>query len=160
MINFTELKQTFVAWSNANAGTTVTTIMAELYTPKPAKPYVTLKFLSNNELGFGEEVLTNTPGIIDVKGIRDITLSINVYGGDAQTIAENLRTSLRKPTVYEVFRNIGVSLVELGNIISLTTLLETKFEDRTQFDIRFYVASNVTDDVNWIQNVEKPQGIF
>ena len=122
--------------------------------PRPARPYVGLNVLVGPGR-VGHDALTEvTPGVYDLVGVREMTCSVNVYGERADQFVDQLMCSLEKPTVQERLATFGLAMIEQSDPTDLTALIETRWEARSQFDVRFRVTSKTRDNVGYVQKVE------
>lgn len=122
--------------------------------PRPARPYVGLNVLVGPGR-VGHDALTEvTPGVYDLVGVREMTCSVNVYGERADAFVDQLMCSLEKPTVQERLATFGLAMIEQSDPTDLTALIETRWEARSQFDVRFRVTSKTRDNVGYVQSVE------
>jgi len=151
-----EFQENLYIWASENAGLQdCRVVWLDEANPKLRKPFIGLKLIDGpDSRGFEPEIRWKKP---DPKPTlsrqKRFTLSVNVYGRRALSVADSLRDSLDIPTVYETFCRAGFSVVSVGLIRDLTELLDTKFEKRAQFDIGILLASNTIFDLEAIEHV-------
>ena len=132
--------------------------------PRPAKPYLTLKLLSgpskktiDDPLVFNGEIEGEKN--FDLVGIRGYTLSIQAFGREEKDehvdALEDISTCLDDPDLKQILRdkaNIGIS--SKGDVLDLSSLVETGFEGKASLDIAFNSSNNKETNVGLIENVE------
>jgi hypothetical protein len=143
VLQVTALSDGKVIWARQNA-------------PRPKPPYVLLNDrVALARVGLGdEERLTNTPGEILHVGQRRMTLSVNVYGLDAHSLAEQIQEGLELYSVRELLTDAGLAVIDRGQVLDLSGLLEANFEERSQLDVIFGLTSTQSENVGWIESVE------
>lgn len=149
-----ELKFAIYEWLSSELGITV--IYADQNAPRPDKPYATIRIISENKLGGNDEGATvDDDGIQSFCGQREAAVSLNIYGEDAFDSMKLALNSLSKPSILEdFFYNDDIAILNKGDILNLTDVLETEFEERAQMDLLVGYAEEYTDDVGYIETVE------
>lgn len=122
--------------------------------PRPARPYVGLDVLVGPGRVGHDQLTEVTPGVYDLVGVRELTCSVNIYGEGSDQIADQLLCSLEKPTAQARLATYGLAMIEQSDPSDLTALIETRWEARTQFDVRFRVTSKTRDNVGYVEKVE------
>lgn len=164
-INYNTLKTNLYTWASSVVPVGMPVIYWEQNSPRPTVPYITL-FLSqitavNQDWS---ETEADNLGVIDMKGDRNFTVSMQAYGGDPLTVLENVRSSLQKQTVLDTLRANGIVFYQSLNIIDITELLETQWERRASLDILFGIGQTYTDNPGYFDKTEiqeiilNPQG--
>ena len=124
--------------------------------PKPKEPYCTIDpNTAVARLGIRDEerLSDDNPGVIEFVGNRRITMSINFYGENANTLANNAMNKLQSYGVAELFRVANVSPEDLGGVRDLTFLEDTEYTQRAQLDVALLATSSFTEDVGYIETV-------
>lgn len=132
-------------------------IFANQNAPRPKVPYATVNArVATRRLGaFDEErLIDDEPGVIDRRGHRVVTASVNVFGPSALDLAEAAQDGLERYDVREQLEAAGLAVNDIGQLRDLTQLVETTLEDRYQFDAIFGIARATKETVGWIESVE------
>lgn len=158
-MNWNAAKDALYEWASSASGVSV--IWARQSAPPPATPYVTLA-LVGGPIAIGHDAqrrvhLPDGEELADLRvdwlGAREMTLSVNVYGGDALAIASTLQSSLSLETVRDALAAAGMSVIRAGDIRDLTALLETTFESRAQMDVRLRFTTTTSELTTFIETV-------
>lgn len=135
-------------WMNPNA-------------PRPARPYCALQIISVNRVGEASRTAINASGISTVTVDREAVVSITVYESTANTdprsalaTAETLRDSLELVSVRTPLQDAGWSLRGYELLTDAPQLLETQWESRAVFDVRFGTTKELLDDLGLIESIE------
>lgn len=161
--DFIELKKNIIYWAKTYSGISESGrhIWAYQNSTQPASPYITLNITS------GLRKLSTTDSLIfdgntssfNVSGPRTFNLDVNVYGKNAFAIANDLAISLENPKVTDFFRSKNLSVFgSTPNVINITELLDTIYEERAMFELIFNTTYCINTDLNYIETVEA-QGI-
>lgn len=152
MINWSDIKKTLVTWVLENAinaegeelpaGQAIWEDQSE---QRPAGEYASLKVISGPRRVGHDTVTNSTPDFV-VSGLREFTLSVNLYRDKAIERASSLHSGIQNPLVLNAFQAIGLAYVSETELRDLTRPIGTRFESRYQFDVRFRLADNI--DVN------------
>lgn len=122
--------------------------------PRPANTYIGLDIIAG-PLKVGRDNIRYNGDNYFIAGRREYTLSVNVYGRNANEIAALIVDSIEKPSTIEFFSINGIGFVEVSDVRILDQLLETDVEGRAQFDFRFATSrNNVDDETGIITQVE------
>lgn len=169
MIDVGAIERAVVRWLESASGCAVR--VANQNAPRPAYPYVTAQLGGLVSVGTGG-VRTSTDldqeGAeveLRVRGERQLTVSVNVYAQQrpgkpydptqgALSIAERIRASLGLPSVLAALREAGLSFIDSTPAQDLTWLQDANFVERRQMDIRFGLASVVSERVGFIATVD------
>jgi hypothetical protein len=68
--------------------------------------------------------------------------------------AQTLNFSLSKPSVLDALRVAGVAVTFEGDLLNLTSYLETKFEEHFTFDVDLMAIATATDTVGYMTDVQ------
>lgn len=159
-ISFNTVRDNLYDWAVANVPVGMPVIFLNQNAPQPTNAgtpldYVTLYITSAIQVGYD---YTRNPdaqdGIADMFGDREFTLQIQAYGGDPITVLENLRTSLQKSSVLSSLRAVDLVYVEWFPIQDLTTLIDSRYQNRAVWDSRWRIAQVYTDNVGVIETTE------
>ena len=154
-ISYATVKTNLYTWAVANLPSGMPVIYWEPNAPRPTVSYCTL-FL-NTILAVGQDWTENDAdsfGIVDMKGDRQFTLSIQVYGGtDPLTVLENLRSSLQKQTVLDTLRVNGIVFYESLNILDISDLIDSQWERRASMDVLFGIGQTYTDNPGYFDHM-------
>ena len=165
MIDFNLVRTNLYNWVIANIPTGMPAIYLYSNAPRnsPLAPvdYVTLNIASVVQIGWDyEQSPLTTGGISNSTGDREFTFQIQAYGGDVMTVMQNLRTSLQKQTVLDTLRLNGIVFANWFPINDLTTLVDSRYEQRASMDVLFRIADIYTDVVGVISTVRLQEVFF
>ncbi len=121
--------------------------------PRPNLPFVTLKVNSVQTSGYDDESGPDANDNKTIKGPRIFVTEFQSFGTDALGVLDQLKTSLRKSATTELLGANDISVLSSTAINDITTKLETRFERRGAFEIRFAVGSIETDSVDVIETI-------
>ena len=128
-----------VIWSDQNA-------------PQPQPPFITLKIINETDIGLtGEKYYVDET--FNYLQTKSITLSINMYGGNAQQVLSTLENSLMLPEVREYFRNSLIIQYDCSEVTNIATLMDTVYESRSNLDVMFYVQNAISSTSTNIDSV-------
>lgn len=110
---------------------------------------------ANNDLG--HEVLQ------EVAGLRDMTISCQVYVSSpdvtdptkhSRALMTAAQASLGLPSELARFQGVGLAIIEEGDVLNIDELIEDAFVSRANMDVRFGLASNLSERTGFIQATE------
>lgn len=152
------LKGTLLTWVRRE--TRITVIFARQDKPRPKFPYATI-YAPNPAIRVGaiDEIRPNDDDTgYEQHGLRTTTVSLNIYGDDANDLMSRLRDSLDWPLTQEEFATAGLALVGETGPKDLSAFEDTKHVERSQLDLVFmYGITRSPDedrDVGQIATVE------
>lgn len=154
-INFTTVKTALVSWCSSVVGGAIPVVIYEPNAPRPSSQYVTINVSSI--VSYGQDWSTsgaNSLGEVGMKGDRLFTVGVQVYGGDALTLAENIRTSLQKQTVLDGLRTNAIAFYQAMTINDITELVDSRFEKRAQLDVQFGIGQIYVDSPGFFNQIE------
>lgn len=161
-INYATVKTSLYTWAISQVPLGMPVVFWQQNAPRPLVPYVTL-FL-NNFIAVNQDWTndsTDNSGIVNMKGDRNFTLSINAYGGtDPLTLLENMRSSLQKESVLNALRVNGIAFYQSPSIFDLSDLIDSQFEKRAQMDVIFGIGQTYTDTTGYFNLVQITETIF
>jgi hypothetical protein len=153
-----DIQNTIQSWVAQQTG--LTTIWGKQNAPRAAMPYCLLYILSINRVGLDELLPPDQNGIYEIKGQNYLNLNVSIfYKKDNATIdaiskLDDLRLSVNKQSVNDYFNANNLSFIRpLTNIVDLSEVIATGFEQRAMIDLQFLVATYITDTVELIETV-------
>lgn len=153
-INFETVRTNLYNWAVTNIPSGMPVIYLYNNAPRPTVDYITLLISTCTTIGWDwTENPTDDSGISNMVGDREFTVQIQGYGGDPMTVLQNLRTSLQKQSVLDTLNAVGIVSVNWLGISDITTLIDTRFEQRASMDILFRMADIYTDNLGVIDTV-------
>lgn len=161
LVIFKELKNYIYEWAAANVPTGMPVIYLYPNAPRPEVDYVSL-FISTYNM-IGQDYVPdpiNDAGDVTQVGDREFTLQIQAFGGDPMTILGNLRNSLQKETVLDTLRLNGIVAVQQYAINDITSLMNSRFENRASMDVLFRIADQYLDTLGTIAQIELEETIL
>lgn len=160
-MDWPKIEDALHAWLKGATG--VTCIWAEQSGPQPKPPYCTLRIDGPRRLGGADELRQEADGH-DVRqlaaGQRELTVQCQAFtaGMNGQATARELLTKaqarLSLPAVQEQLADVGLSVIDEGNVQNVSTVLETKWQGRAALDVRIGCADSAEDRVGSIESVE------
>lgn len=141
--------------ANVDEGFTVT--YAEALTgrdaPRPKPPYITIKIISGpRPRGFDELRKRQGTPIFESGGIRQYTLSLQAFGmGGHDALSDLVAKMDDSYASIELKRIVGI--VDRGDVLDISALLETGYERRAQLDVIFNAAKNIETEIRPIEHV-------
>ena len=126
-------------------------VWMEQGSPRPKLPYVGLKIIAGPRSYGDDDMRQTAPGIYSIEGQRALTVSVNIFGDNAEEIAAVITNAMSKPSAQEALAAEFVSILTNTAPQNVSVPLETKFENRIQFDIDFGCVMATTDDVGFIE---------
>jgi len=178
-IAWTTIEDALYDWLAAATG--LTTIWAEQDSPQPAYPYAVLEITSGpTKVGGQDEQRQTYDGGqslgqeigIEVCGLREITLSVQVFAKEADALPTNhprdmlsrAQSSLGLPSVLQALKVAGLSVIEEMPVQDMSEAIEDTWITRAAMDVRLGLAASVTERTGYISTVEvdldikKPDG--
>lgn len=129
-------------------------------TPRPPLPYLTYNVTTaagKEGDDHDEYVGDGTTTIHNRGGQRRLVVSFNCFAestDEALTLMTTLQGSFELKGIQAVLRNYGIAVWTIGSVADFTALLQTGYEARTQMDVNFGVASNLTEDLGTVETVQ------
>jgi hypothetical protein len=143
----------------------VESIYADQNAPRPDYPYACFKFDSMHRYGEDSAVPLDDQGLWNVGGQRRMTLMVDYFtrlpkdgettdlGPKSLQAIKELSDSLSKESVLSVLRASGIAIFGKMDGNDVSSMLETVWEDHSQFDVFLGFAENLTDDRGYIGTV-------
>lgn len=93
-------------------------------------------------------------GKFKTKGLRSLTVNVQVFGKLAGEILSGLQVSLELPEVSEQFRARHISVYDNSGVTDVSAQLEESTEERASMDLFVYVPVEGVSGVGSIDGVE------
>ncbi len=123
--------------------------------PRPVRPYATVGVDVVQTRGHDERRDLGADGSRRVVGPRVVLATIQLFGAGALGLAEQVRSSLQLEAVKALLRVDAVSVLGPPDAVqNVATGLETDIEERGAFEARFAYASDQTESLGRIDDVE------
>jgi hypothetical protein len=122
---------------------------------RPERPYATLNISSGpRNVGRASEERYKELDTFQYAIRKVFTLTVGIYGGNGYLKKlEDVIDSLQKPTIQTILRQAGLANWGSEDPIDLSSLLDTKFEDRASVDFLLAYGKAIEDTPGEIQNV-------
>ena len=155
-----------------SAATGLTTIWRNQNAPQPPYPYAGLAIIAGPiKLGGKDEQRSSTalgqpPGqdvLVESVGLRTMTVSCRIYTAKedvldparhARHLMSVAQSSLGRPSVIAAFSDAGLSIIEEGDVQNIDEVIEDAFLSRANMEVRFGLASNVSERTGFIEKVK------
>ena len=157
-MNYTEFENIIYGWINGIVGANV--IFADQSPPRPEqwpnKLYVTVKIIDDGVVGTEENELIEEGGEITntYSSLSDIMVSINTFYTGARQLAKDIVKSLDSIIVKDYLWGKGLGIGAVSRIRSIPLVINSRWEERAQFDINFYVRNINTETLQTIEKIE------
>lgn len=145
-------------WVETETG--LTTIWLHPNAPRPDRPYAGLQIISSTRLGEPVRGPVNDEGESELEMQREIVVSVNIYESadnpdprSAFNRATDLRDSLDAVTVLEDLSADGWAYRGAELLTDTPQALETGWEPRATFDVRFGITKTRLDDLGLVERV-------
>lgn len=160
------------AWVKASTGfDNEHVFFSDQKVPRPSGPYVTIRLGSVGMLGAVDPIevkdaASPTAGAeieLQVRALREVSVGIQVWNAPAVAvspaltavgIASKIQVGLSLPSVRDAFAVACVSVIDMGSIQNLSSLLGTDFDGRSSFDVRCYVMLSASEFTTYIEKFE------
>jgi hypothetical protein len=141
--------------------TGLTTIWMHPNAPRPVRPYCTLQITDVALVGEPVYRKVGANGERQVWLDREATVSVQVYESTdtadpraALERAEDLRDSLELVTVRQDLADAGWAVRGYELLSDVPQLLDSQWEPRAVFDVRFGTTKELIEDVGLIESIE------
>lgn len=139
-------------------------IWAKQTRKRPVRPFVELDDLDNDDVSMmTDDSITNTPSptpgheiTLTAKGQAEITVQVRVFSSEitgssnAFNIAQAIRSFFARESATAGLGSIA--LVERGTVRDVTLVLETEYEGRAVFNLKFRVADPDVETTTYIEH--------
>lgn len=146
-------------WVASQTG--LTTIWLNPNAPRPERPYCALQIINVSRIGQPHRTGPNAEGVSTITADREATVSIQVFksvtNGDPRSALEaasDLRDTLELITVRNTLAQAGWAVRAFELLTDSPQLLDTQFEPRAIFDVRFGTTKQLLEDVGLIESIE------
>lgn len=126
-------------------------VWMEQGSPRPKLTYVGLKVVAGPRAYGGDDMRQSAPGVYSIEGQRALTVSVNIFGKDAEEVSALIVNAMSKPTALESLASDAIAILTNSAPQNVSVPLETAFENRIQFDIDFGCVMATTDGVGFIE---------
>lgn len=106
---------------------------------QPLNSYMTLNLIVTSVMIGNDDYMEHSQGVDKERyfnGQRTCTLSINGYGKTATDLLFALKNRFEIEKATELCSSLGLAIIEHGDILDLTELQDTKFQNRGQMDVQ------------------------
>jgi hypothetical protein len=122
---------------------------------RPDGPYGSVRMLTGPlRKGHDEFQKSATEDKFQTSGLREFSVSVNIYRADAFSTCSHLHSTIEDVLVLERFQNVGLAYIAASGIRNLTKLSGSRYESRFQFDVRFRLTDVNETDPGVIEHVE------
>jgi hypothetical protein len=140
MISLHTIENALYLWATAALGPLVPVIWYHLNAPRPVVPYVAMHLFSIRSVGVDAQLSPDGDGEIEIVGNRDFSLECQAIGLYSRDYLEKLKMSLERPAVQQILRTAGICIVDRGAITDLTSLVDSRWEERNTIEFFFRFA--------------------
>ena len=169
MIAWSTVELGLRTWISTGIGVNLDHVLPQpLRGPRPTSPYAAYK-INIAPQGRDWEKIEDatapvTPGeeiVVSAIGVRRLTVSVQVWGdpvagsSSAKGLLEQLIGKSYLPSLRDILRTAGVSLLSWGTIQSLDQVINSTSQDvRAALDITMTVSSSVSEPATYIEFAE------
>lgn len=123
--------------------------------PIPTRPFVAAKALAEDREGQAFIGKLQADGTLHIQQGTLVTVSVQVFGPSAFSIAQAIRNSVNLVTVQERNRKNGFVYVQtVGGPTDISEVVGTTWEERAYLDVQFRLNIDMLDDVGLIEFVD------
>ena len=157
-MNYTTFENIIYGWINGILGANV--IFADQSPPRPEqwpnKLYVTVKIVSDAIRGTEENEISESGGVVTntYSSLSDIMVSINTFYTGSRQLAKDIVKSLDSIEVKNYMSDEGLGIGSVSDIRSIPSVINSRWEERAQVDINFYVRNINTETLQAIEKIE------
>jgi len=157
-VNLAAAKQAIWNWASVAATASqsgTTTYWDNPDAPRPPVPAVRLKLIGGPQMQGLDAVQPSTTSAdaFNIVGPRTLTLSVTCYGDAAEQLASDLQTSLSDPNTAVTLDGANLASLTTSAIRDVSTVLDTKTEQRYQFDVEISATEVLAVAPGSIQDV-------
>ncbi len=154
-MTYDDLRTAIRNWVLANTSNAITNIIFEQENGvRPPKPYISVNIITNTQIGWRDNGVTNVSGIQSVFFNEDISINLNGFGAETYDELGSLRTSIQKQSVLDTLRASGLAVRIDNSITNVAFGLSSSIEPRFVYDLTFGIGNSSTDDVSFINDVD------
>jgi hypothetical protein len=125
--------------------------------PQEGELFVEFKFLTGLvKIGVNDEKVpvSGQPTMFTLRGQRQITVSVTVFGENSAACMAQIQQSLSSPIECAILRAAGLAVRQDDAISDASVFLETSFENRSVLDVIFGLTLEKTVDLGTIESTE------
>lgn len=125
--------------------------------PRPKLPYFSFKLTTPGAKSGDDSQYYIDGTIFGRGGNRKMTVSFHCYAQEQETAYNLMALWQGSLELFETQSNLkaaGIAVWLIGNVADLSQLLNTGFEGRSQMDVQFGIASNLSEDLSAIEQVD------
>lgn len=125
--------------------------------PRPQLPYFSFKLTTPGAKSGDDSQYYVANTTFGRGGIRKMTISFHCYAQEQETAYNLMALWQGSLELFQTQANLkaaGVAVWLIGNVADLSQLLNTGYEGRSQMDVQFGVASNLTENLGEIDTAE------
>ena len=145
-MNLAPIRNALISWLNqqgqAISGPNFRAILEDQSDVRPALPYASLKITGVARVDGVDGVRQESPGVFTQERMRSMTVSINVFAIEAQSILATILSTLDQESVINAFTAVGFSHYNDSEIRDLSALEAKGFQVRAQSDVDFYIVDS------------------
>lgn len=131
-----------------------TVIWSDENGPRPQLPYVTLKLSSKRFKNYDFYADPDADGMQEVKGDRELTLTMEYFGVDPLDALQSVVDKLRLHTIQGTFYAAGYTVFDTAQVQDISALLDgVQREQRATLDLFIRTKVTQTDDIGYIETV-------
>lgn len=119
--------------------------------PRPKTPYVVIAFLGGTaKIGSSDIINYISEDNYSIEGQRTIAVSIKAVGKNAMQMLIDVQMSTEIPAYQELLRRAGLAFWNVGDVLDISELLETGYEERANIDITFGIVDRTESRVGYV----------
>lgn len=124
--------------------------------PRPNSKYLTLKISAGPiKVGLEDDKRYNTTSEkFDLVGERRYTASIQAFKAEVTDILESISSGLDDLNAKLYFDEKGIVIENRGNVLDISSLIETGFEDRASLDVTFRAINIQSAEITPLEKVD------
>lgn len=126
---------------------------------KPAERYAAYRIVKFEPLGFKQTYSTDIDGTYKIVQTYSLTMRFSVVGVDTAGMAAAWHMRMMRPTVIDSFESSGLHLYDRTDVRDVPRFVSTGYEDRSLFDLSFYLRVEDEDSPGWIEFVQLTEKI-
>lgn len=122
--------------------------------PRPTLPYASYQINSRVTVGSDHYGRVDGLGLMPIKGTREGTILVNIFGENAREYADNLVNTMRRVTSHYLMRRLNLIISQTSTVRDLTALRDSaRFESMANVDLTYRYTARYSDDVGVIETV-------
>jgi len=158
MIDYIAIQKALYRWVRAQ--TTQDVIWENEDDPRPAAPYVGLLYTTTSRVG-DDSIQAPNPitGGVGVVGDRDCHLEVECFGLGSYQTALTLESNLSLSGPLATLRAAGVIIVDMGDVLDSSIVLDSVIERRAGFSVAFRIVDTVAPANNIVGIISKVETV-